>query len=182
MAGCDDRRALPFHKAVLNGELPYSIGGGIGQSACACCCWAAPTLAKCRPASGTQPPVKPAPRQASRCCKQVFHTKIQKAGYHPHGGTLPLFVFCLYPGRNCSSSVPPPNKIPRRMSEDFCGGELGTDPCVGSSVPLAPVRSVFSSIQRLSSGIPPAADPWSATCPWLLPASCPWPLHRGGRR
>ena len=24
--------ALPFHKAVLNGELPYSIGGGIGQS------------------------------------------------------------------------------------------------------------------------------------------------------
>ena len=23
---------LPFHKAVLNGELPYSIGGGIGQS------------------------------------------------------------------------------------------------------------------------------------------------------
>ena len=32
MAGCNDRRELPFHKAVLNGELPYSIGGGIGQS------------------------------------------------------------------------------------------------------------------------------------------------------
>ena len=33
MAGCDDRRALPFHKAVLlHGELPYTIGGGIGQS------------------------------------------------------------------------------------------------------------------------------------------------------
>ena len=32
MAGCDDRRALPFHKAVLAGELPYTIGGGIGQS------------------------------------------------------------------------------------------------------------------------------------------------------
>ena len=31
-AGCDDRRKLPFHKAVLNGELPYTIGGGIGQS------------------------------------------------------------------------------------------------------------------------------------------------------
>ena len=31
-AGCDDRRELPFHKAVLNGELPYTIGGGIGQS------------------------------------------------------------------------------------------------------------------------------------------------------
>ena len=28
----DDRRTLPFHKAVLAGELPYTIGGGIGQS------------------------------------------------------------------------------------------------------------------------------------------------------
>ena len=26
------RRTLPFHKALLKGELPYSIGGGIGQS------------------------------------------------------------------------------------------------------------------------------------------------------
>ena len=31
-AGCDDRRELPFHKALLAGELPLSIGGGIGQS------------------------------------------------------------------------------------------------------------------------------------------------------
>ena len=31
-AGCDDRRALPFHQAVLNDELPLSVGGGIGQS------------------------------------------------------------------------------------------------------------------------------------------------------
>ncbi len=31
-AGCDDRRSLPFQKAVLEGELPYTIGGGIGQS------------------------------------------------------------------------------------------------------------------------------------------------------
>ena len=30
--GCDDRRTLPFHKALLAGELPLSIGGGIGQS------------------------------------------------------------------------------------------------------------------------------------------------------
>ena len=30
--GCDDRRELPFHKALLNGELPLTIGGGIGQS------------------------------------------------------------------------------------------------------------------------------------------------------
>ncbi|MBQ1230353.1 MAG: aspartate--ammonia ligase [Clostridia bacterium] len=30
--GCTDRKELPFHKALLNGELPYTIGGGIGQS------------------------------------------------------------------------------------------------------------------------------------------------------
>ena len=32
IAGCDDRRALPFHKKLLNGELPLTMGGGIGQS------------------------------------------------------------------------------------------------------------------------------------------------------
>ena len=31
-ANCTDRANLPFHKALLNGELPYTIGGGIGQS------------------------------------------------------------------------------------------------------------------------------------------------------
>ena len=31
-AGCDDRRALPFHKMLLEGKLPFTIGGGIGQS------------------------------------------------------------------------------------------------------------------------------------------------------
>ena len=29
---CLDRCELPFHKAILNKELPYTIGGGIGQS------------------------------------------------------------------------------------------------------------------------------------------------------
>lgn len=32
MAGCDDRRELMYHKMLLNGELPLTIGGGIGQS------------------------------------------------------------------------------------------------------------------------------------------------------
>ena len=31
-AGCDDRRTLPFHQMLLNGELPLTLGGGIGQS------------------------------------------------------------------------------------------------------------------------------------------------------
>lgn len=30
--GCDDRRNLPFHSMVLNGTLPLTIGGGLGQS------------------------------------------------------------------------------------------------------------------------------------------------------
>ena len=32
LAGCDDRRELPFHKMLLAGQLPLTIGGGIGQS------------------------------------------------------------------------------------------------------------------------------------------------------
>lgn len=32
LAGCEERRELPFQKSLLNGELPYTIGGGIGQS------------------------------------------------------------------------------------------------------------------------------------------------------
>ncbi len=31
-AGCENRRELPFHKMLLQGDLPLSIGGGIGQS------------------------------------------------------------------------------------------------------------------------------------------------------
>ncbi len=32
ISGCDQRRNLPYHRAILNGELPLTIGGGIGQS------------------------------------------------------------------------------------------------------------------------------------------------------
>ena len=32
VAGCEERRELPFHRALLAGELPQTIGGGIGQS------------------------------------------------------------------------------------------------------------------------------------------------------
>lgn len=30
--GCEERSEYDFHKSLLNGALPYSIGGGIGQS------------------------------------------------------------------------------------------------------------------------------------------------------
>ncbi len=32
MRGCSDRSKLKFHSMLLDGQLPYSIGGGIGQS------------------------------------------------------------------------------------------------------------------------------------------------------
>ena len=31
-SGCDERRKLPYHQMLLRGELPLTIGGGIGQS------------------------------------------------------------------------------------------------------------------------------------------------------
>lgn len=31
-AGCPERAELPYQKAVINEELPFTIGGGIGQS------------------------------------------------------------------------------------------------------------------------------------------------------
>ena len=32
IAGCEDRRELPFHRDMLEKMLPYTVGGGIGQS------------------------------------------------------------------------------------------------------------------------------------------------------
>ncbi len=32
LAGKEERKAMPFHQALLRGELPFTIGGGIGQS------------------------------------------------------------------------------------------------------------------------------------------------------
>ena len=63
IAGCDDRRSLPFHRMLLNNELPLTIGGGIGQSRLCMlmmgCChigevqssiWDADTIAACEAA------------------------------------------------------------------------------------------------------------------------------------
>ena len=32
IAGCEDRKTLEYHRMLLNRELPYTIGGGLGQS------------------------------------------------------------------------------------------------------------------------------------------------------
>ena len=31
-AGAEDRKELPYHRMILEKKLPYTIGGGIGQS------------------------------------------------------------------------------------------------------------------------------------------------------
>lgn len=62
-SGCENRRALPFHRMLLKGELPLTIGGGIGQSrlsmlmlGCAhigevqCSIWDPNTIEKCEQA------------------------------------------------------------------------------------------------------------------------------------
>lgn len=32
LSGCEERAKLPFQKSIIKGELPYTVGGGIGQS------------------------------------------------------------------------------------------------------------------------------------------------------
>ena len=32
LAGCPERAELPFQNAILEKKLPYTVGGGIGQS------------------------------------------------------------------------------------------------------------------------------------------------------
>ena len=36
-AGCEERAEMDFQKALLNGKLPYTVGGGIGQSRICMC-------------------------------------------------------------------------------------------------------------------------------------------------
>ncbi|MBO5504847.1 MAG: aspartate--ammonia ligase, partial [Clostridia bacterium] len=32
IAGCEDRLTMPFHRDLIGGKLPYTMGGGLGQS------------------------------------------------------------------------------------------------------------------------------------------------------
>ena len=51
-AGCEDRMNLPYHRMLLNGELPYTIGGGIGQSRLCMLLLDRAHIEKYRPVSG----------------------------------------------------------------------------------------------------------------------------------
>jgi len=66
ISGCDDRRTLQYHRMLLEGELPLTIGGGIGQSRLCMLLlgkahigevqstiWDADTIRKCREAGVT---------------------------------------------------------------------------------------------------------------------------------
>ncbi len=134
MAGCDDRRALPFQKAVLSGELPYTIGGGIGQSRLCMLLLGSAHIGEVQ-ASVWDEATRESLRQGRHpaAVKQVFPTKRFK-GRIPPLMVVPCLCsfFCLYPGRNSSSPVPPPNKkSPDECLRIFCGGELGTAPLRG---------------------------------------------------
>ena len=60
--------ALPFHKALLAGELPCTIGGGIGQSRLCMLLLGSAHIGEVQAPSGTPPPAQPARRPASTCC------------------------------------------------------------------------------------------------------------------
>ena len=68
-AGCNDRRALPFHKLLLEGKLPLTMGGGIGQSRVSMYLLGKATSERCRRLSGMNRPWPPAGTQGSFCCK-----------------------------------------------------------------------------------------------------------------
>lgn len=66
MAGCDDRRALPFHSSAGRRAALHHRRRHRPEPPGHCCCWAASISAKSRPASGTRRPVPPAKRPVSR--------------------------------------------------------------------------------------------------------------------
>ncbi len=67
-AGCEERAALPFQRALLNGELPQTIGGGSASPGCACFSSEKPILGKCRPPFGRRAWRRSARLPAFRCC------------------------------------------------------------------------------------------------------------------
>lgn len=67
---CLDREALPFHQAVLNAQLPYTIGGGIGQSRLCMLLLKKAHVGKCRPVCGRRKCGMPVTKPASICCNR----------------------------------------------------------------------------------------------------------------
>ena len=83
IAGCMERAELPFQKALLNNELPDTIGGGIGQSRICMFSCAALTLVRCRRLFGRRKPSGSARNIISICCENSSGGKAGSAGFHP---------------------------------------------------------------------------------------------------
>ena len=96
-AGCEERAELPFQKAILEKKLPYTVGGGIGQSRICmfylrkahigevqvCSTSEKPTSARSRCLSGRMRCVRRQRGTASICCKHFrFHIK-QRISFSP---------------------------------------------------------------------------------------------------
>ena len=67
-AGCEERAEMDFQKALLNGKLPYTVGGGIGQSRICMFYLRKATSEKSSPPSGrTMSSKKPHPAECTYC-------------------------------------------------------------------------------------------------------------------
>ena len=97
LAGCDSRRSLPFHRMLLNGELPLTMGGGIGQSRVSMLLlgkahigevqsslWDPDTVRACEQAG-----VVLAALSSQTCSLQKFYPRNERAA--PAGAALDLF-------------------------------------------------------------------------------------------
>ena len=69
-AGCDNRRELPFHKMLLNGELPLTIGGGIGQSRLCMLLLGKAHIGEVQASLWDEETNASAKKQVSSCCKE----------------------------------------------------------------------------------------------------------------
>ena len=54
LAGCPQRAELPFHKLLLDGTLPLTMGAASARAGCACSCWGKYMWARFRSACGMQ--------------------------------------------------------------------------------------------------------------------------------
>ena len=71
ISGHTERASMPFHKMLLEGRLPLTMGGGVGPVAASVWrCSRRPTSARCRRPSGPRICATPARRRASTCCNQ----------------------------------------------------------------------------------------------------------------
>ena len=102
-AGCDGRRALPFHKALLAGELPCTIGGGIGQSRL------------CIAAFGQRPH-----RRGLRLGRR--HPRSLRKSRHPPAVTGPISIppGCTRPGGIFHTLILRPGRPGRRQKGQGC--------------------------------------------------------------